>query len=181
MKQLAFSHIENKRQLSFLEFFGCSETLIDKCVKEDNDRIAGRRPAPGYRKPGPKPKDKANDKNRGPAAMTSATTSSTEASAGAPNPLQESTPRTHETSNGDASISDSTAVHSSAEHSDTKPNLRAEPKKRGVKPGTKRGDLNKDGTPRKKPGVQAGTKRSLYKNDGTLRQKPGPKPKIAAV
>ena len=176
-----FSHIENKRQLSFLEFFGCSETLIDKCVKEDNDRIAGRRPTPGYRKPGPKPKDKANDKNRGPAAMTSATTSSTEASAGAPNPLQESTPRTHETSNGDASISDSTAVHSSAEHSDTKPNLRAETKKRGVKPGTKRGDFNKDGTPRKKPGVQAGTKRSLYKNDGTLRQKPGPKPKIAAV
>ena len=113
--------------------------------------------------------------------MTSAATLSTEVSAGAANTTQPSDPRTHENSNGDVSISDSTAVQSPAEHSDTKPNLRAEPKKRGVKPGTKRGDFNKDGTPRKKPGVQAGTKRSLYKNDGTLRQKPGPKPKIAAA
>lgn len=48
-------------------------------------------------------------------------------------------------------------------------------KKRGVKPGTVRGDTNKDGTPRKKPGVPKGTKRGIYNKDGSLRKKPGPK------
>lgn len=50
-------------------------------------------------------------------------------------------------------------------------------KKPGVKPGTVRGALKKDGTPRKKPGVPAGTKRSKYNKDGSLRKKPGPKAK----
>lgn len=47
----------------------------------------------------------------------------------------------------------------------------------GVKPGTVRGAVNKDGTPRKKPGVPAGTKRGKYNKDGSLRKKPGPKAK----
>lgn len=51
------------------------------------------------------------------------------------------------------------------------------PRKSGVKPGTKRNDTNKDGSPRKKPGVKAGTKRGMYNKDGSLRKKPGPKPK----
>lgn len=48
-------------------------------------------------------------------------------------------------------------------------------KKPGVKTGTVRSAVNKDGTPRKKPGVPAGTKRSKYNKDGSLRKKPGPK------
>ena len=52
-------------------------------------------------------------------------------------------------------------------------------KKPGVKPGTKRSDINKDGTPRKRTGVPVGYKHGMYKKDGTLRQKPGPKPKKA--
>ena len=48
--------------------------------------------------------------------------------------------------------------------------------KPGVKPGTKRSNVNKDGTPRKKPGVQTGSTRSKYNKDGSLRKKPGPKP-----
>ena len=51
------------------------------------------------------------------------------------------------------------------------------PKKSGVKPGTKRSEINKDGKPRKKPGVKPGTKRGLYNKDGSLRKKPGPKAK----
>lgn len=51
------------------------------------------------------------------------------------------------------------------------------PKKSGVKPGTKRSEINKDGTPRKKPGVKSGTKRGTYNKDGSLRKKPGPKAK----
>ena len=171
-----FSHIENKRQLSFLEFFGCSETLIDKCVKEDNDRIAGRRPTPSYRKPGPKPKDKTNDKNRSPVASE---ISGSEVSTGASD--RPNSPHTQENSSGNANLSDLTVTQSSCEQSDIQPHLSAEPKKRGVKPGTQRGDFNKDGTPRKKPGVQVGTKRNLYKNDGSLRQKPGPKPRNKTV
>ena len=49
------------------------------------------------------------------------------------------------------------------------------PRKPGVKPGTKRADINQDGTPRKKPGILTGTKRGVYNKDGSLRQKPGPK------
>ena len=51
------------------------------------------------------------------------------------------------------------------------------PRKSGVKPGTKRKDINQDGTPRKKPGVKPGTKRGMYNKDGSLRKKPGPKSK----
>lgn len=51
------------------------------------------------------------------------------------------------------------------------------PLKSGVKPGTKRSEFNKDGSPRKKPGVKPGTKRGDYNKDGSLRKKPGPKSK----
>ena len=50
-------------------------------------------------------------------------------------------------------------------------------KKPGVKPGTVRPAIKKDGTPRKKPGVPAGTKRGKFNKDGSLRKKPGPKAK----
>lgn len=46
-----------------------------------------------------------------------------------------------------------------------------------MRQGTKRPDMNKDGTPRKKPGVAKGTKRGEFKKDGSPRKKPGPKPK----
>ena len=49
-------------------------------------------------------------------------------------------------------------------------------RKSGVKIGTKRSDINQDGSLRQKPGVQKGTKRGPLKKDGTPRQKPGPKP-----
>lgn len=52
------------------------------------------------------------------------------------------------------------------------------PRKSGVKPGTKRADVNKDGSPRKKPGVKPGTKRGDYNKDGSPRKKPGPKVNI---
>lgn len=51
------------------------------------------------------------------------------------------------------------------------------PRKPGVKKGTKRKAINKDGQPRKKPGVKPGTKRGLHNKNGTLRKKPGPKTK----
>lgn len=51
------------------------------------------------------------------------------------------------------------------------------PRKSGVKPGTKRKDINQDGAPRKRPGVKPGTKRGIYNKDGSIRKKPGPKPK----
>lgn len=50
-------------------------------------------------------------------------------------------------------------------------------RKSGVRPGTKRSNINRDGTLRKKPGVPPGTKRDTYNKDGSLRKKPGPKPK----
>lgn len=53
------------------------------------------------------------------------------------------------------------------------------PRKSGVKLGTKRKNINQDGTLRKKPGVKPGTKRGIYNKDGSLRKKPGPKPKTA--
>lgn len=53
------------------------------------------------------------------------------------------------------------------------------PRKSGVKPGTKRKDINQDGTLRKKPGVKPGTKRGIYNKDGSLRKKPGPKLKTS--
>lgn len=49
------------------------------------------------------------------------------------------------------------------------------PRKSGVKEGTKRSDINQDGTPRQKPGVKPGTKRGMFNKDGSLRKKPGPK------
>ena len=174
-----FSHIENKRQLSFLEFFGCSERLIDQCVKEDNDRIAGRRPTPSYRKPGPKPKDKTNE--NGSHAEMSSSGSNSGVSSVSPGDIDPGVQHSHEISNGETGIPASTATQSSNDHSDINSHHAVEHKKRGVKPGTKRGDFNKDGTPRKKPGVQVGTKRSPYKNDGNLRQKPGPKPRHSNI
>lgn len=46
----------------------------------------------------------------------------------------------------------------------------------GVPVGTKRSDINKDGTPRRKPGTKSGTQMGKYNKDGSLRKKPGPKP-----
>ncbi len=54
--------------------------------------------------------------------------------------------------------------------------LESSKRKPGVQAGTKRSDLNKDGTPRKKPGPKKGFKRSDTRQDGTPRKKPGPKP-----
>lgn len=54
-------------------------------------------------------------------------------------------------------------------------------RKPGVKKGTKRKAINKDGQPRKKPGVKLGTKRGLYNKNGTLRKKPGPKTIVNAT
>ena len=50
-------------------------------------------------------------------------------------------------------------------------------KKPGVKKGTVRGEVKKDGSVRRKPGVPSGTKRGLYNKAGSLRKKPGPKAK----
>ena len=47
--------------------------------------------------------------------------------------------------------------------------------KPGPKPGFKRTDTNKDGSPRQKPGPKVGFKHGEHNRDGSLRQKPGPK------
>ena len=54
-------------------------------------------------------------------------------------------------------------------------------KKRGVPAGTKRSEINKNGTERKKPGVAVGTKRPEFNKDGSPRKKPGPKPQSSAA
>ena len=54
-------------------------------------------------------------------------------------------------------------------------------KKRGVPAGTKRSEINKNGTARKKPGVAVGTKRPEFNKDGSPRKKPGPKPQSSAA
>lgn len=114
-----YTHVENERLKSFFRAMGSdADELIDDSVKFENDRLAGRTPAPRRRKPGPK-------------------------------------------------------KGSHRKQYDEQGNVI--PRKSGVKPGTKRKDINQDGTLRKKPGVKPGTKRSMYNKDGSLRKKPGPK------
>lgn len=116
-----YTHTETIRQKSFFKALDADlKTLVDESVKFENDRLAGRMPAPRHRKPGPQ---------KG----------------------------THH------------------KKYDDQGNII--PRKSGVKPGTKRSEINKDGTPRKKPGVKPGTKRDIYNKDGSLRKKPGPKTK----
>lgn len=50
------------------------------------------------------------------------------------------------------------------------------PRTGGVPKGSKRPDINKDGSPRRRPGTKPGTKLGKYNKDGSLRKKPGPKP-----
>ena len=47
-------------KLKFFNFFDCDESLIDECIKEENNRIAGRLPTPRHRKTGVKPGKKNN-------------------------------------------------------------------------------------------------------------------------
>lgn len=164
-----YSHSENARQLGFFKHYSCSEKLIDECVKEENDRLAGRLPTPRHRKPGPKP-------NHG---QTAATQKSEDASTAQNTDAKSSPQQTN--SNGNAKMVE--GVMSSTHDKLGKPvtemgvgaQAQSGPKKRGVKPGTKRGEFKKDGTPRKKPGVALGTKRGEFKKNGELRKKPGPK------
>ncbi len=117
-----YTHIENERTKAFFTILQASAAeLIDDSVKYENDRLAGRMPAPRHRKPGSKK-----------------------------------------------------GAH--RKQYDEQGNV--VPRKSGVKPGTKRKDINQDGTCRKKPGVKPGTKRGAYNKDGSLRKKPGPKPKV---
>lgn len=111
------SKAETNKQLQLLSNLGIGMEELDACVKEENNRLAGRDVTlPRYRKTGPKPKRKTTAKAKQRAKL-----------------------------------------------------------KPGPKPGTKRGEFNKDGTPRKRPGPQKGFKRGPLKADGTPRQKPGPK------
>lgn len=116
-----YIHVENDRLKDFLRSMQVKpEDLLDESVRFENDRLAGRIPAPRHRKTGPK-------------------------------------------------------KGSHRKQHDDQGNII--PRKSGVKPGTKRKDINQDGTPRKKPGVKPGTKRGSYNKDGSIRKKPGPKPK----
>lgn len=116
-----YTHTETIRQKNFFKALAADlKTLVDESVQFENDRLAGRTPAPRRRKPGPQ---------KG----------------------------THH------------------KKYDEQGNII--PRKSGVKTGTKRSEINKDGTPRKKPGVKPGTKRGAYNKDGSLRKKPGPKAK----
>ena len=120
------------RQSTILEKLGSSIDILAQIAKDENDRLAGRHPAPRHRKTGP---EKSSTSKK-------ASTTSTKT----PTPAK-------------TSVDDSN------------------PKKPGVKRGTKRSDTNKDGSPRKKPGIPKGTKRSEFNKDGNPRKKPGPKPK----
>ena len=164
-----YSHSENARQLGFFKHFNCTEKLIDECVKEENDRLAGRLPTPRHRKPGPKPKH----------GQTTGATQKSEGASVEPDTENKSAPQ-------QANSSDSAEMEGAKSSVDDKLSkpvtetavgdpAQSGPKKRGVKPGTKRGEFKKDGTPRKKPGVALGTKRGEFKKNGELRKKPGPK------
>ena len=122
------------KQLCLLIMLDASEELLNQIAKDENDRLAGRRPTPRHRKTGPKKKkgDKKKDQSK---------------------------------------------------QTDKKPKVREEhqKKKPGVKAGTKRPPINKNGTPRKKPGVPAGYKRGSVNKDGSPRKKPGPKPKNSSL
>ena len=120
------------RQSTILEKLGSSIDILAQIAKDENDRLAGRHPAPRHRKTEP---EKSSTSKK-------ASTTSTKT----PTPAK-------------TSVDDSN------------------PKKPGVKRGTKRSDTNKDGSPRKKPGIPKGTKRSEFNKDGNPRKKPGPKPK----
>ena len=157
------SHTENERQLNFFNFFDCDESLIDECIKEENNRIAGRLPTPRHRKTGVKPGKKT----------TNAKYSKQEQKTDANNESDIVKSDNQDTANKIDSVSQ-------PEISQETLGNKSEPKKRGVKPGTKRGDFNKDGSPRKKPGVPQGTHRGEFKKNGDLRQKPGPKSKSDA-
>ena len=117
------------RQELILKTLGSTTSILSEIAKDENDRIAGRKPTPRHRKTGPNNKKVVVTK-----------------------PQQESQnkePKKAETN---------------------KPR-----QKPGVKPGTKRSNVNKDGTERKKPGVPKGTKRGKFNKDGSPRKKPGSK------
>ncbi len=58
----SYVHIENARQLEVLKQMNADETVLDKTVKDENDRITGHVPTPRHRKPGPKKKAERSEK-----------------------------------------------------------------------------------------------------------------------
>lgn len=186
-----YSHVENERQINLLKFFGCDVSLFDSCVKEENAKLNGNAPAPRRRKPGPKPgvikehpekeTEQKND-STSPVQITLTISQKKDHAEVSEANISEITSATDNDQNRRddpelelSSIKDSLERVQSVKQESSQ--LNESPRKRGVKPGTKRGEFNKDGSPRQKPGVPAGTKRCDYKLNGEPRAKPGPKPK----
>ena len=115
------------KQELILKLLNTSESILSEIAKDENDRLAGRKPVPRHRKTGPNTKQ-------------------------------------------------TVVLEPKAEKKQPVKKKKAGGKP-GVKPGTKRPDINKDGTPRRKPGVPKGTKRSDTNKNGSPRKKPGPKVK----
>ena len=116
------------RQSTILEKLGSSIDILAQIAKDENDRLAGRHPAPRHRKTGPEKR------------FTSKKASTT--------PAKTSTPTK-------ASVDDShpkkPGVKRGTKRSDT--NKDGSPRKKpGIPKGTKRSEFNKNGNPRKKPG-----------------------------
>ncbi len=169
-----YSHLENERQINFLKFFGCDISLFDQVVTKENQRLAGNFSSPRRRKPGPKSATKNEQSHAN--LQRFERTSHTTVEQDLQNNLQQNVVDKgviHSLPNENLSIQN--------EQTPVTPVATVVKKKRGVKPGTKRTEFNKDGTPRKKPGVPAGTKRSKFRNNGELRRKPGPKPSAEQI
>ena len=120
------------KQEYILKSLDSTTALLEEIAKDENNRIAGRKPIPRHRKPGP---------NQKKAVVLDPS---------------------------DTEVKKVIKKNKSAK-TGSKP---------GVKVGTHRPPVNKDGSPRKAPGVPKGTKRGSYNKDGSPRQKPGPKPKV---
>lgn len=173
-----YAHTENERQINFFKFFDASSSIFEECIKEENNRLAGRFPTPRHRKPGVKPRRKNEtdnsalngDKSIG-EKLTACENSGQESTDVKPGQPKQSEGQPFSEQGADKALEKKDSAISGKSSSEIPP------KKRGVKPGTKRSEFNKDGTPRKKPGVPAGTKRSSTRKDGQLRLKPGPKPR----
>ncbi len=127
------------RQEVILKKLGSSAEILAQIAKDENDRLAGRKPTPRHRKSGPKKSIQSGDKTRikgsNPAKKASGISAVSQSSTGKERKkpgVKPGTKRTPVTKNGTPR------------------------KPPGVPVGFKRGKYNKDGSLRKKPGPKPG-------------------------
>lgn len=121
------------RQEDILKKLGSSTGILLQIAKDENDRLAGRKPTPRHRKTGPK-----------------ASTSSKKNIDSSKKNASESSDAPSEAANG-SKAKKKPGVPVGTKRGDTNKDGSTR-KKPGVPKGYKRGAVNKDGSPRKKPG-----------------------------